>query len=80
MQRVKKKIMHCGYALRINRTGETGNENWQHVGNFPSRESARQYRLRYYPKAAKSTITGIRVDATPLVVTTRNNEEKEASQ
>lgn len=58
------KKIKMGYELRINRSGEAGEKNWDRAGGtFPSTQAASEYREKKYPNIKKYIILGIRVSA-----------------
>ena len=66
----KQKVRKVGYALRINRTGESGESNWEKVGVFTSRYEAQTERDTKYANVKRATITGVRVNVEPLTAPT----------
>jgi hypothetical protein len=60
--RVKKKIVHVGFALFAKNPGE---KQFTKVGIFAGRDTAKSYAARYCSRA-KLHIEGVRVDMTPV--------------
>jgi hypothetical protein len=75
MARAVKKTEKVGWALRINRTGETGLDAWEAAGStFLTRNAALAYRNRHYSYIAKYTITGIRLNIEKASTPSRHSE------
>lgn len=75
MARPVPKKEKVGYALRINRSGEAGADNWERVGFlFGTSLEADKWRKAHFPKIGKYSIYAIRVCTTPVQVTAFRNE------
>lgn len=62
------KTMKLGYELRINRSGKSGEENWERVGPlFSTTLSASEYRESKYPNVLKYVILGVKINNFPKV-------------
>jgi hypothetical protein len=71
MRNGKTKVQHLGYRVEVNRTGETGRDRWQRVGDatYRSKYLASQYLRDFmsrFPDTKKARIVGVRINVEPL--------------
>lgn len=78
MAKAIRKKQTIGWALRVNRTGAKGSENWERVGYvFNSKWEAETFRKSNYSHISKYHLEGVRISAEPIAYVSNKAEAKE---
>lgn len=78
MAKAIRKKQSIGWALRVNRTGAKGSQNWERVGYvFNSKWEAETFRKANYSHISKFHLEGVRISAESLAPVANRHEAKE---